>query len=172
MTESKKPDRAQIFVTYVLERCAADKGFAARLRRADNPDTEYQSYGILVPFVDITKNSERRPFALIGAALARLQNPKNGKTGLGRALKNYFEGKDRDNPGEARLRRLLACSSQAELCRILRSLLTLLKSQDIDYVRLLRQVLYFYNSAESTKLQWAQEFYAPAADAKKSKEGA
>ena len=45
--ESKEPTRSQRFVTAMLEQCAQDKGFAARLRRADNPDTEPYAYGIL-----------------------------------------------------------------------------------------------------------------------------
>ena len=68
--ENREPTRSQRFVADILEQCARDKGFAARLRRADNPDTEPYASGILCAFgVDLERDAERRPFALIGAAL-------------------------------------------------------------------------------------------------------
>ena len=160
MDGAQKTDRAEQFVAYVLRRCSEDKGLAARLRRADNPDTEYQSYDMLVRFgVNIENDTERRAFLLIGAALARLQPRQDGVVGFGGALKSCFEDGEQ---GDARLRRLLACDRQDELCRILRPLLMLIADKHtrlLCYSRLLREVLYFSNSGQRTKLGWAQEYY-------------
>lgn len=161
MDEIKKPDKAERFITYVLERCEKDKGFAARLRRADNPSTGYQSYDALVRFgVDIENDFERLPFALVGAALARGQAKCDGLASLGKALKSCFEN---DEQSDLRLRRLLACESQAELCRVLRPVLTLVADKataPLCYSQLLKDILYFGRDSQRTKLRWAQEFYS------------
>ena len=173
MEKKPKTDRAERFVARVLDQCAKDNGFAARLRRADNPDTEYQSYDILTACgVDIEKEYERLPFAVVGAALARLQSPGDGTASLGRALKSCFEDGDQGDP---RLRRLLACDRQDELCRILRPLLSLLASKSIQplcHARLLREMLYFNGDAQRTKLGWAKDFYGYQADTALSDETA
>ncbi|STS83245.1 crispr-associated protein, Cse2 family [Klebsiella pneumoniae] len=63
---------AKRFVGYVIERIAKDNGFAARLKRADNPATEYQSWEILAGFgIDLEKEWQRLPYCVIGAALAK-----------------------------------------------------------------------------------------------------
>ena len=160
MDGAQKTDRAEQFVAYVLRRCSEDKGFAARLRRADNPDTEYQSYEMLVRFgVNIENDAERGAFLLIGAALARLQPRQDGTASLGGALKSCFEEGEQ---GDARLRRLLACDRQDELYRILRPLLMLIADKQtrlLCYSRLLKEVLYFSRNGQRTKLAWAQEYY-------------
>ncbi len=162
--EQKQLDKQERFVTYVIKRCAEDTGFAARLRRADNPDTEYQSYDILVSFgVDIEKSYERLPYALVGAALARSQEEHDGTASLGKALRHCFEDEDQ---GQIRMRRLLACQSVEELCRVLRPLLMLIASksqQGLCHARLLREMTFFNGYAQRTKLAWAKDYYGYAA---------
>lgn len=159
------PDRAEAFISTVLSRCGKDKGFAARLKRADNPATEAQSWGMLAQFqVNLENDRERLPFALIGAAAARAQISSDGQAGLGIALRGCFEDMEQAAP---RLRRLLACDSTEELCRVLRPLLQLLaqRGRPLCYSRLLRDLLWFSNGGQRVKLRWAQEFYGqPAAD--------
>lgn len=159
--ENKEPTRSQRFVAAVLARCREDKGFAARLRRADNPDTEYYAYGLLVAFgINLEDNRERRAHALIGTSLSRSKREQDGTLGLGKALRNCVESEEQ---GEARLRRMLACRTQEEACRILRPLLSLIAARDIPlcHARLLDDLLVFHfdDARRRICLSWAQEFY-------------
>ena len=156
--------REQRFVETVIERCQKDKGMAARLRRADNPATEYQSWELLGWFgVDLEKDYERLPFVTVAAAIAKSKAERNGNLTLGKAIAHCYEDGRESDQAKARLRRLLACSELTEACRILRPILTLINSkvgQPLDYTRLLRQLRFFgYESGHRSKTQWAQEFY-------------
>lgn len=163
MEVKTQADKAERFVTYVLRRGMEDTGFSARLRRADNPDTEYQSYEMLVKFgINIEHDFERLPYALVGASLARLKPSKDGTASLGKALKSCFTDGDQ---GDVRLRRLLACNQLDELCRILRPLLVLIGSkntQALCYSRLLKDLQYFNKNAQDIKRRWAQDYYSYA----------
>ena len=81
MSDSKEEN----FVAYVLERIHKmnDRGFAAKLKKADNEATEYQSWEILTSWADIERKNERRAFGLIGANLARSKRDADGKLGPG-----------------------------------------------------------------------------------------
>ncbi|GHU05194.1 type I-E CRISPR-associated protein Cse2/CasB [Alphaproteobacteria bacterium] len=170
MSASDKPGKAERFVLSTIERCQQNKGLSARLRRADNPATEDQSWEFLIAFgIDLEKKYERLPFATIACAIARAKAERNGSLPLGRALANCCEnGSDGDSPGKARLRRLLACDSLDELCRILRPLLSLILSKSphsLNYVLLLEQLqrfAYGADSARRVKAEWAQSFYRKA----------
>lgn len=159
------------FVGYLFQRCAQDKGFAARLRRADNPATEFQSWDTLAAFgVNLEFAPERQPFALIAAAVARCQKPANGTLSLGKAIAQCFDDGNQSDQAKARLRRLLACDQIEELCRILRPLLSLIQSrvsQPLDYARLLSELRWFDRSAQQTKARWAQQFYGKTAETEK-----
>jgi|SRR5690625_215778 len=179
MQESQSPgepgkdkSRDQRFVEIVTERCQNDKGLAARLRRADNPATEYQSWELLGWFgVNLEKDYERLPFVTVAAAIAKSKCERNGSLTLGRAIASCYDDGRESSQAKARLRRLLACSELSEACRILRPILTLINSkvgQPLDYVRLLRQLRFFgFESGQRTKVQWAQEFYGQPVDAEK-----
>ena len=161
------PDRAARFVTVVLERCRKDKGYGARLRGADNPDTEYQSWEILAGFgIDLEKEYQRLPYVTVAAAMGRSKAEANGTLTLGKAVARCYENGNESDQARAKIRRLLACGDTAEACRILRPLLSLIQSKvsrPVDYARLLRQLQHFYWNRQSVKAQWAQEFYAKAA---------
>ena len=95
------------------------------MKRADNPDLEYQVWNILLGFnIDIEFAARRLPFCLIGAALCRRQPEKDGIFGLGASLRSCFG--DDEAQGSIRLRRLLACQTTEEACRILRPMLSLI----------------------------------------------
>lgn len=158
--------REEDFVNNVIENCQKDPGLAASLRRADNPATEYQSWGFLVEHgVDIERAEEYLPFVIVAAAIARTKAKKNGSVPLGRALAQCYSGHRnsdaKSDPAKARLLRLLACESLNELCRLLRPVMTLIESRGValDYVHLLKQLRRFSRYTQQVKAQWAQEFY-------------
>ncbi|SFB96948.1 CRISPR-associated protein, Cse2 family [Marinospirillum celere] len=169
--ESAQPDKKksneQRFVEAVIERCQKDKGMSARLRRADNPATEYQSWELLGSLnylgVDLEQDYKRLPFVTVAAAIAKSKAGRNGSLTLGKAILACYENDRESDQAKARLRRLLACDELAEVCRILRPVLTLIDSKvgaPLDFVRLLKQLKFF---GHRTKTQWAQEFYGQAA---------
>jgi CRISPR system Cascade subunit CasB len=161
-----QPNWEERFVHSVIRQCQQDKGLAARLRRGDNPATEYQSWELLAFFgVDLEREHQRLPFVTMAAAIARAKVERNGSLSLGRALAACFEDGRDSSQAKARLRRLLACDELAELCRILRPLFSLIESkagQPLDYVRLLKQLRRFPFNTQQVKAQWAQDFYAQA----------
>lgn len=159
----ERASRDERFVSSVIARCQQDKGLAARLRRADNPATEYQSWDSLAGYgVDLEKEWERLPFATIAATIAKAKMVGNGSLSLGRAMAACYDDGNKSEQAAARLRRLLACDELGELCRILRPLLSLVASrvsQPLDCTRLLGQLRRFTRDAQRVKTQWAQEFY-------------
>jgi CRISPR system Cascade subunit CasB len=169
--------REEKFVASVIERCKKDKGLAARLRRADNPATEYQSWELLASYgVDLERDHERLPFATVAAHIAKAKAEANGSVSLGRAIASAYDDGNQSDQAKARLRRVLACDDLAELCRILRPLLTLIDSRvarPLDYARLLKQLRGFgfatwkadAQQMQRIKAQWAQEFYGHKAEA-------
>jgi len=158
--------RGEGFVDFILRRCQRDKGEAARLRRADNPATEYQSWETLAAFgIDLEKPWERLPFACVAAALARAKIEQDGNHGIGRALAGCYEDGNQGDQARARLRRLLACDSVEEACRILRPVLSLIGSRGrhpLNHARLLDELLRFHWRAQDIKARWAQDFYRRA----------
>ncbi len=155
--------REERFVVGVIELCAGNKGMAARLRRADNPATEYQSWELLAAYgIDLEQERERLPFVSVAAAIAKAKAERNGSIGLGRAIAACYEKDNSSDQAKARLRRLLACDDLPELCRNLRPAFSLIDSrigQGLDYVRLLKQLRRFPFDPQQVRAQWAQEFY-------------
>jgi len=168
MTSGKsnsQPTWEERFVQSIIQSCKDDKGLAARLRRADNTATEYQSWETLASLgIDLEKDYQRLPFVTVAAAIAKAKAEANGKISLGRALAACYEDGRENNQAKARLRRLLACDNLTEVCRILRPLFSLINSksgQMLDYIRLLKQLrrFVFEDARLQVKAQWAQEFY-------------
>jgi len=159
-TAACKKSRGQVFVEYVLERMKNDSAFGAALRRADNPDTESQSWEYLARWCDIDKVWERRPFATVAAALARAKPKIDGFLGIGKAIATCYEDGNKSDSAKSKLRRLLACNSIEEACVILRSLLSLVSSRGVHlcYGQLLNELVYF-GDGERIKVKWAVDFY-------------
>ncbi len=156
------------FVARVIEVCRQDKGQAARLRRADNPATEYQSWDFLASMgVNLEYEKKRLPYATIASAIARSGVEGNGTQTLGEAIAACYPDQSDNSPAKARIRRLLACDDMEDLCRTLRPLFSLIDSktsQPLNFVKLLKQIKSYAYGAQRIKTQWAQEFYGKQAE--------
>jgi CRISPR system Cascade subunit CasB len=166
--EENKKSRAKAFVEYVLQRLKEeDSAFRSALRRADNPAMEYQSWEYLNRWCDLEKSWEWKPFALIGAALAKSMPQKDGDVGIGKAIAHCYDSEGKHNGAEedaakAKLRRLLACKTVKEACEVLRPLLALINSRGValNHEALLDNLLHdagYFN--DRIKPRWAKDFY-------------
>jgi CRISPR system Cascade subunit CasB len=163
--QEKKRSRNEEFVTHIIGKIQQDKGIAAALRRADNPETEYQSWEYLAAFnIPLDNPFQRLPHATIAAAIAKAKLDKNGTVSIGRALASCYEDGSNSEQAKAKLRRLLACDSIKEVCRILRPIFSLIharSSLSLNYVNLLDDLLKFNGDYQSViKSRWAQNFYS------------
>lgn len=160
---TEKGSKAEQFVSYVIERIKQDNGFAARLKRADNPATEDQSWEFLARFgVDLEKPWQRLPYCIVGAALAKAEPEADGAFPLGTAIAESFEKGNDSDPAKTRLRRLLACTSTEEACQVLRPLLKLMASRRVtpNFSQVLDDLLrYVGDRQERIRARWAQDFY-------------
>ena len=164
-TDNQKTiSRDEAFVQAFFDKCTKDKGFAARMRRADNPATEYQSWDFLARFgVQLDNPFQRLPHIAVSAAMARAKSTQNGTLTFGKALAACYSDGNKSDQAVAKLRRVLACSELPELCRVLRPVLTLINSrvaQPMNFVHLLSQLRRFGFDDNTVKSQWAQEFYS------------
>lgn len=161
--DARQPSRSEAFVTFTIEQCQKDKGIAAKLKRADNPNTEYRCWEHLAAFhIDLEKEFERLPYATIAAAIAKSKAEHNGNIGIGRAIALCYEDGNASDQAKAKLRRLLACEAVDEVCRILRPLLSLIEAKaglNLNYAQLLSDLLYFHSNPQLIKSRWAQDFY-------------
>ena len=163
-------DRSVSFVNYVIEQINTDKGkgFGAKLRKADNENTEYQSWEILSRWVNLEWESDRKAFALVGASLARSKPSEDGKHSIGEALR-MVHVKDKDigdiekSSSALRLRRILACKEKDELMDILKPVIRYVESNGLllHHARLLDEILWFNKDAsrEKTRARWARDFF-------------
>jgi CRISPR system Cascade subunit CasB len=162
-SEASKPGKSDAFVKFTVDQCQQDKGLAAALKRADNPATEYQCWEHLAAFhIDLEKDYQRLPYATIAAAIAKAKAEHNGNTGIGRAIALCYEDGNNSDQAKAKLRRLLACETVDEACRILRPLFSLIDAKagiTLNYAQLLEELLKFHWNNQRVKTRWAQDFY-------------
>lgn len=167
-SEARKPGKSEAFVKSTIEQCQQNKGLAAALKRADNPATEYQCWEHLAAFhIDLEKDYQRLPYATIAAAIAKTKAEHNGIIGIGQAVALCYEDGNNSDQAKAKLRRLLACESVEEVCRILRPLFSLIDAKasvNLNYARLLEELLKFHWDNQRVKTRWAQDFYNRSAD--------
>lgn len=161
---TEKPNRSLAFVTYIIEHIKIDKRMKAILKRADNQATEYKSWEYLAAFINLEKDYERLPYATITAAIAKAEVTHNGSWGIGKAIAYCYDDGNKNDQAKAKLRRLLACDSIKEVCRILRPIFSLMRAKGIinlNFANLLQDLLNFNweNSRQRIKSHWAQDFY-------------
>jgi len=114
--------------------------------------------------VQLDSENQRLPFATIAADIARVKSLANGNMTIGQAIARSYEDGNQSDQAKAKLRRLLACDTTSEACRILRPLLSLIASKggvSLNYVALLDDLLWFSHddSRQRIKARWAQQFY-------------
>lgn len=178
---NQKELSSQKFVSVIIGLVNKDKGIAARLRRADsdNPGISNQSWGYLAEAgTDLENLNQCLLCSTVAAAIARSKDADgkitNGNFGIGQALASYYR-KNQNDPAKIKLRRLLACDSVSEICRILRPILSLIKSKNtdkLDFVKLLDNLLKFQwdEARQKVKLQWAKDFYRFFSDSDEQKD--
>ena len=158
-----KNNRNKSFVEYIINLSQNDKGAAAALRRADNPNLEYQCWEYLARFnIALDKSHQRLPFATIAAAIAKSKAKQNGSVGIGYAISCCYKERNNSNQAKAKLRRLLACESIEEICRILRPIFSIINAKagiQINFIKILNELLKFKYDPQYVKSIWAQEFY-------------
>ena len=157
------------FVSAVIERIKKDTGYRAVMSRADNPAFESAVWEHLIPYCNIENDYERIPFAVIGAAIARIRPEANGQSKLGEAFRGICKNEDDREREGRRFRRLISCESSLELCTLLRPVLQYLASNGaaFDYAALLKDVLYWNRK---TRLAWTVQFYGKIASGEEEAE--
>lgn len=150
------------FTAAAISRVKTDTAFRAVMSRADNPAFESAAWEHLIPYCRIEKDHQRIPFAVVGAAIAKIRPEANGTDDIGSAFRKICKNQDDIDRESRRFRRLIGCDSVSEICRLLRPLLPYLASKGaaLDYTRLLFDLLFW---EQDIKLRWTVHFYRKSA---------
>lgn len=161
---SNKNEKYENFVKYIIDLYKRDKKAEVDLKKGDNKNLSYKSWQYLIKFnIDIEKDRDRIIYGLIATNIVKNKLDKDGKDSIGLALFKCYESKNqdnkKDNKGEAKLMRLLACDNYNELCQVLKYYLPFIEEKAkgmLSYSVLLQDILYFN---EKTKAKWASDFF-------------
>jgi CRISPR system Cascade subunit CasB len=163
--ESKSQAKPERFVRWVISELTKEKpntALRAALRRADSSSWEY-----LTCFCDIANKKQVRAFALIGASLAYARPVDQGALSLGAALVRCYDTEeaagDKRDAARQKLNRLVSCTTIQEVITMLRPILRLINSKDVqlDYIRLLKELVFCSDERfhDRIKPRWAKDFY-------------
>ena len=146
------------FTAAVIVRVKTDTAFRAVMSRADNPAFESAAWEYLIPYCNIEHDFERIPFALVGAAIARIRPEKDGNAEIGTAFDSICSSQVDRERESIRFRRLIACESVLDICTVLRPILQYLNSKGapINFSQLLNDLIYWN---QRIKIRWATQFY-------------
>ena len=161
--------RSDEFVDYLFKICSRDKGFRADLRRADNPAFEWRIWPVINRFAGSLESDDiRKAYAIIGSAIGKSGQSRNGNIGIGKAFRFISKGDAGKFPkGDAgkfppRFMRLLSSNDLSDLLMVLRPVLSYISSEDIalDYKGLLKSILGFRyeESRNRIKACWAADY--------------
>lgn len=157
------------FVHYLQQRCQQDRGYAARVKRADQPTGEAQLWDTLTAFhLDPADREAIWPYTLIAAAQARDDSEQHYRLPLGAALAALATDDPHNRSLQMRLQRLLVCRSGRELAQVLKPLLRYLQAQlpgELDYIGLLADLKQFSDAPQKVKARWAAQFWQAEDDA-------
>ena len=171
--------RPEKFVNHVMDFCTKEnKAALAALKCADNLQKQDKSLPYLAAFyIGFDSQNEFQPYATIASAIAKADARQNGHVGIGRAIARCYDTvassehkKELDPQAKTKIRRLLACDSTEEACRVLRPLFSLIDAKGlaktIDYISLLRDLEGFHIDwrREQIKQYWARDFYKRLVD--------
>lgn len=150
-----------------------DRGYLARLKRGLAEGTEDQAWGILaVQHFDFSDAVKRKVWATVGGLAATLEDAGllkvEGWENMGMVMRRIMnvEGnvdESRMKAYEAKLRRLLNCTSTIELCDLVVGIVRLAESKRVEVN--CRQLYFDLNGwddqekREKSRVHWAQDFY-------------
>lgn len=130
MNKEKKEIPEKGLMDAVFKRLSTDTAFRAACKRADNPDTEYQSWEYLAEYkVNLEYEESRLPFATILSSAARSSRHADGSVNLGKALLIAYDGDIKNTAARAKLRRILVCDTVQDACRSIRPILRFIESK-------------------------------------------
>lgn len=146
------------FTAAVIARVKTDTAFRAIMSRADNPTFESAAWEYLIPYCNIENDYERIPFAVIGAAIARIRPETDGNAGIGTAFFSICRDADDRDRQSVRFRRLIACDSPLELGRVIRPILPYLvkNGATVNFTQLLKDLIYWN---PQIRIRWTVQFY-------------
>lgn len=171
LQSQEEKQKVHPFVEMVFRRKSEDTAFRARMRAARSTARAPAVWGDLAAFCSLRNGDDRRILILIGSAIAWDRAEENGTLPIGEAIAKAWDLSEaslrsdewQKSPAAARMRRLLACRTTAEVCMVLQPLLSLIRNREVrglDYSRLLYNLHEFIRAPEKVKAIWAQDFFA------------
>lgn len=169
MSDNNKETKASQFIKRMLQQSSEDKGLRSALRLADNPNTEYRSWPILIRWGVDVSSAEKDAYCLVMALSARYSGRTDGTLSLGEALRACFANDNESTGASSRLQRLFTCDSLQEAKLVLRPMLSLIQSRIPDRLclaELLEDLIQFNREwlRQKVKIKWAMDFYRKQAD--------
>lgn len=163
----KQRSHIERFLEY-LDSQVGDRGVMADLRHGLSRATEYRAWPHIAPWCRLDDERERRIWLTTAAGFAIHQRTANSGN-MGSVLRSVATGGGRDDKGlatfDARFRRLLACSSPAEVCDHLAGVLRAAERNGVpvNFAQLFTDLKYW---GDRVKVRWATEYWgAPVEDA-------
>jgi len=138
-----------------------DRGVMADLRHGLSRATEYRAWPHIAQWCRLDNEKQRRIWLTVAAGFAIHQRATDSGN-MGTVLRSLATGGGRGLEGlatfDARFRRLLACSSAAELCDHLGGVLRAAERNGIpvNFAQLYKDLTYWGNRA---KVEWATEYW-------------